>query len=191
MKDALKGIFRDPPILYSNRLVLRKMEKSDAEDMFLYARDEEVTKYLLWSPHPSVNHTAKYLSTLAAHYRSGEFYDWAITLKGRMIGNCGFSKLDLKNRCGEIGYVLARDVWGMGIAAEAAEKLLEFGFERLRLHRIEVHYMIENEASRRVAEKIGMTFEGVLRDSLYVKGIHRSIGICSILYDEYINRKYK
>ncbi len=183
MNDSLKSLFRDPPVLFTDRLVLRKMEKRDSKDMFIYAGDSEVTKYLLWSPHPDESYTLKYLATLASRYRAGEFFDWAVTYNGRMIGNCGFSKLDLKNRCGEIGYVIARDMWSKGIAAEAAERVVRFGFETLELHRIEAHFMEGNTASRRVAEKIGMTFEGIHRESLWVKNEFKNIGVCAIIND--------
>lgn len=184
MANTLKSIFRDPPVLFTERLVLRKMDKGDADDMFLYAGDEEVTRHLLWNPHPDAAYTYKYLSTLPARYKAGEFFDWAVVFDGRMIGNCGFSMIDLRNNCGEIGYVLAKDMWGMGLAAEAAAKITEFGFEVLELHRIEARFMIENTASRKVAEKIGMTFESVQRDRLFVKGEYRSVGTCAILRNE-------
>lgn len=185
MNESLKSIFRNPPVLFTDRLVLRRMDKRDSGDMFLYAGDPEVTRYLLWSPHPNENYTAKYLSTLPSRYRAGDFYDWAVTYNGRMIGNCGFSKLDLNHKKGEIGYVIAKDLWNKGLATEAARCVMEFGFDTLGLHRIEIQFMEENIASRKVAEKIGMTFEGIHRDSIFVKGEFRSTGICAILKEEY------
>lgn len=184
-ESSLKSIFRSPPVLFTDRLVLRKMDKRDSSDMFLYAGDAEVTKYLLWSPHADESYTYKYLSSLPARYRAGEFFDWAVTYNGRMIGNCGFTRLDLTNKKGEIGYVIARDLWNMGFGTEAARRVMEFGFEVLGLHRIEIQFMEGNTASRKVGEKIGMTFEGIHKDSIFVKGEYKSIGVCAILDEEY------
>jgi ribosomal-protein-alanine N-acetyltransferase len=68
---------------------------------------------------------------------------------------------------------------------EAARRILQFGFQVLGLHRIESRFMIENDPSRRVMERLGMTFEGVRRSAMLVKGLYRDIGICSILANEF------
>ena len=60
-QEQLHQIFTNPPTLSTERLVLRKIAVSDAEDMFDYARRSEVTRFLLWSPHPSVGYTREYL----------------------------------------------------------------------------------------------------------------------------------
>ena len=72
-----------------------------------------------------------------------------------------------------------------GIATEVVSRVIDFGFNTLGLNRIECRYMIGNDASRRVMEKVGMTYEGTLRESMYVKGRYVSVGICSILRSEY------
>jgi len=85
-----------------------------------------------------------------------------------------------------VGYVLNPAYWGMGIAPEAVRRVIDFGFRELNVHRIEAKYMVENARSRRVMEKVGMTFEGVKRASMYIKGEYRDIGYCAILADEFI-----
>ncbi len=187
-RDEINRIFRDPPILETDRLVLRKMLKKDAADMYDYARRPEVTEYLLWEPHASQMYTYKYLSYLQSRYRAGDFYDWAIVFgrNDKMIGTCGFTKLNVEQNSAEIGYVLNPEYWGMGIAPEAAVAVMRYGFIELRLHRIEARYMIGNDKSRRVMEKVGMQFEGVSRDSMHVKGRYVSIGTCAILRGEFM-----
>lgn len=186
-KHELTRIFRSPPVLECRRLILRKIECRDYVDMYDYSRREDVTRYLLWSPHPSLSYTKGYIHTLQHHYKNGDFYDWAITVKeGGMIGTVGFTRLDFQNNCGEIGYVLNPRYHGRGYATEAASAILRFGFTRLGLNRIEAHYMAENLASRRVMEKLGMHYEGTLRQSMRVKGIYRDIGICAITRAEYV-----
>ncbi len=185
MNSSIKNVFRNPPILKTERLVLRKMEKGDYKDMFEYASIESLTKYLTWEPHPDKTYTLRYLSYVQSKYRAGEFYDWAVTYNGKMIGTCGFTTLSDEHRKGEIGYVIAPDYQNMGIATEAVKKVLEFGFNTLGLHRIEAHYMEGNSASRHVMEKAGMHYEGTLRESMFVKGRYVSVGICSILRSEF------
>lgn len=185
-KDAIFKIFCKMPTLNTERLVLRPMRVSDAYDMYEYACRPDVTKYLLWSPHDSIFLTKDYLAYIEKRYKSAEFYDWAITLadSGKMIGTVGFTKIDAPNRCGEIGYVLNPEHQGKGIATEAAKRVMDFGFEVLELHRIEAKFMRGNDASLRVMEKLGMTFEGYHADAMFVKGKYRTIGYCAKIRDE-------
>ncbi len=192
-KERICKIFSNMPELDTARLLLRPMRVSDAEDMFCYARRQDVTEFLLWSPHPSMQYTADYLRYLQRRYALGEFYDWAVVEKasGRMIGTCGFTRFDLPHNGGELGYVLNPDYHGMGYGTEAATRVLRFGFEKLCLHRVEAKFMQGNDASLRVMEKLGMTLEGYRRDGMYVKGQYRTVGVCSILKDEFFENSMK
>jgi len=188
MEYKIKNIFRCIPTLTTKRLILRKMVRSDYSDMFEYASDPNVTKYLTWSAHPDRHYTHKYLSYIQSKYKSGEFHDWALEYDNKMIGTCGFTSLDTNNMCGEIGYVISPAYANLGLATEAVGRVLKFGFEVLGLNRIEGRFMAENSASRRVMEKNGMIFEGIKRESLLVKGKFVSVGICSILRKEWVSR---
>ena len=185
-RETVCRIFSDIPTLKTERLILRGMRVTDAADMYRYARREDVTEFLLWSPHPTVSYTEEYLRYLQGRYALGEFYDWAVVEKvsGRMIGTCGFTRFDFPHNGGEIGYVLHPEFHGKGYATEAAERVLRYGFEELKLHRIEAKFMQGNDASLHVMEKLGMRFEGYRRDGMLVKGSYRTIGICSVLSGE-------
>ena len=186
-QEFIYDIFSHIPPLETDRLLLRAIRVSDAADMFDYARRPEVTRYLLWNPHPDVRYTKRYLEYLATRYRMGMFYDWALILKAekRMIGTCGFVRFDCPHNSAEIGYVLHPDYHGKGLMAEAARAVMDFGFSTLDLHRIEARYMVGNDPSRRLMERMGMTFEGVKRQSMLVKGSYRDIGTCAILKNEF------
>lgn len=170
-------------VLETERLKLRRITAADTDDMYDYSCRDDVTRYLLWSPHPSRDHTRRYINSLQSAYRSGRFFDWGIEYKpdGRFVGTCGFVTIDLDNNCAEIGYVINPHYQNMGIATEAVRAAIEFGFSELKLNRIEARYMVGNDASRRVMEKSGMTFEGVRRSLLYVKDKYVDIGTCAIL----------
>ena len=185
-REKICKIFSSMPTLTTEHLMMRPMRVSDVRDMFDYAKRLDVTEYLLWNPHPTIAYTEDYLRYLQGRYALGEFYDWAIVERNskRMIGTCGFTRFDFAHNSGEIGYVLNPDYHGNGYATEAAERVIRFGFEVLGLHRIEAKFMEGNEASRRVMDKLGMTFEGFRRESMFVKGSYRTIGICSVLNKE-------
>lgn len=188
--ELLTYKFKHMPTLLTERLILRPMCVADALDMYDYAKRAELTKYLLWSPHPSPEYSKTFLKFVEKRYRTGQFYDWGLVEKqsGRMIGTCGFTSIDTDHRKGEVGYVINPDFQRRGYAPEAAAKILEFGFVELGLNRIECRFMQENEASLKVMKKLGMTFEGYMRDAMYVKGEYRTIGVCSILKEEYEKR---
>ncbi len=103
-----------------------------------------------------------------------------------MIGTCGFTSFDLPDNSAEVGYVLNRSRWGEELAPEALRAVLRFGFNYLGLHRIEAHYMVGNEKSLRVMQKVGMKFEGILRDFMFVKGDYVSVGVAAVLRDEFV-----
>ncbi len=183
-RELIYRTFSNIPTLHTERLTLRKMKVSDTDDMFEYASLAETTRYLTWRPHKSRDYTKEYLEYLGTRYATGDFFDWAVTLNedgGKMIGTCGFTRFDLPNDSAEIGYVINPDYHGKGIAAEAAREVIRFGFEVLGLHRIEAKYMVGNTASRRVMEKLGMSFEGEHHDAIKIGGGYRTIGICSII----------
>ncbi len=186
-KAAIYQLFSRIPTVETPRLILRAMRVTDAADMFDYARREDVTRYLTWTPHPNINHTREYLTYVGQRYRTGDFFDWSIIHRGndRMIGTCGFTRFDFPSDSAEIGYVLHPDYQGLGLATEAVRAVMAFGFDRLELHRIEARYIQGNDASRRLMERVGMTFEGYARESMKIKDIYQTIGTCSILAEEY------
>ena len=102
-----------------------------------------------------------------------------------MIGTCGFAGVDCAHNAGEVGYVINPAYRGRGFATEAVTRVLRFGFDVMGLHRAEARFILGNNASRRVMEKAGMTFEGVRRESMLIKGRYRDIGICAILVQDF------
>jgi ribosomal-protein-alanine N-acetyltransferase len=134
-----------------------------------------------------VYYTRRYLEYLAGRYRIGAHYEWAVIHKesGRMIGTCGFARIDCAHNSAELGYVLHPDYHRQGLIPEAALRVLHFGFCELGLNRIEARYMVGNTPSRRVMEKLGMQFEGVQRDGMLVNGTYRDIATCAILAKDF------
>lgn len=186
-KELIYSIFSKMPTLETERFILRKLTIDDTDDMYEYAKEYYVTKYLTWSPHSDKGSTLDYLMYLQNRYKMGDFFDWAIVCKdsGKMIGTCGFTRFKFQHNCGEIGYVLNPLYHGRGIATEVVGKVISYGFENLALERIEGKFMVENQASRRVMEKNGMIFEGVRRNEMLIKGEYRNIGVCAIIREDF------
>ena len=171
-KDKITETFMHMPKLTTERLLLRKMLPTDAADMYEYASLSEVTRYLLWDPHPDIEYTKRYLTYLQGRYKAGEFYDFSVICReeNKMIGTCGFVRFDTANESAEVGYVFNPSYHGMGYATEALRAVMDFGFSQLGLHRIEARFMKDNHKSRGVMEKCGMQFEGIHRHMLFIKG---------------------
>lgn len=191
--SMIARIFSKIPTIETERLTLRRLMPSDYRDMYEYASLAEVTEYLLWRPHENEDQTYRYLDGLQICYKRGEFFDWGVELKSerKLIGTCGFTELLPEHERAEIGYVLNPRYWGQGIATEAAMAVLSFGFNVLGIERAEAHYMEGNERSLAVMKKCGMSFEGMFRHYMLVKGSYRNIGISAITRDEFdLSKKY-
>ncbi len=186
-RENVLKIFSDIPTITTERLTLRALCPMDARDMFEYSCRRDLTEYLLWSPHESPAYTSEYLKYVGTRYAVGDFYDWAVVLResGKMIGTCGFTRIDTVNDVGEIGYVLNPDFHGRGYASEAARAVMAFGFGKVGLHRIEARFMEGNSASEAVMRKLGMRAEGYERDAIFVKGRYRTVGKYAILAEEF------
>jgi len=180
--------FSKMPELETERLKLRAIKKSDVNDINEYASNSRTSQYLLWEKHKSLEYTKRFVDIVLAKYKIGDYHDWAIVLKEnqKMIGTCGFTRIDEENSVAEIGYVLNPAYWGNGFATEAAKKMVAFAFDVLNVNRVEARFLFGNEASLNVMKKIGMKFEGYLREYQLVKGSYRTVGISSILKREYV-----
>ncbi len=180
LEAKIKEVFSDAPTLETDRLYLKKIVDEYAHDMYDYAKDPLVTRYLTWSPHSSLKETQRHIKLLQKKYKSGFYNDWGIVEKstGRMIGTCGFTSFDEKKNMAEIGYVLSKDYWGRGLAAEAAKRVMQFGREVFGLTSFYAKCIEGNNASISVMKKCGMTeLDGIYKNSMFIKGEYKTIVI--------------
>ena len=169
--------FASPPVLETERLRLRRARLRDAADIYAYASDPEVSKYVLWDTHRHLSDTRAYIRYLKSQYRDGLPSSFVIERKAdeRVIGTIGFMSYDADNLLVEVGYSLAREAWNRGYMSEALAEVIRYAFETLRIHRVEAFHDAENPASGRVMEKCGMHREGVLRGRVWNKGSYRDV----------------
>ena len=150
--------FSSLPVLETPRLVLRPVRRRDAEDIYSYASDPEVARYVLWEPHRSLTETRNYV-----------------------IGTIGLMWYSDTNCSAEVGYSFSREVWNRGFATEALRAVMDSVFSSLPVNRLEAQYDIRNPASGRVMEKCGMRQEGILRQRIRSKGEFLDVVLCAIL----------
>ena len=153
-----------PPTLFeTSRLHLRPPTLDDAATIFSqYAQDTEVTKYMTWRPHADMQTTRVFLERCLGVWENETAFPWAITRKDdRQL--MGMVELCNKEFKAEIGYVLARKYWGQGFVPEAANAVVEWALAQPEIYRVWAVCDVDNLASARVLEKIGMQREGLLR----------------------------
>ena len=152
------------PILETEHLILRQIEDSDAYDMLEYAHLDYVGPMAGWEPHPNIIHTRQIIKNFNRKTQLGGLGVFAITLKNneKMIGTIELHSY-VENFKAELGYTVSPSYWGHGYAVEASIAVLKWGFNILRLKRIECTCFTTNHNSRRVCEKLHFVFEGVRR----------------------------
>ena len=146
----------------TERLVVRRLRPHDLDDFAALCGDPVILRYMDEGRPLSRAETATWLDVTLANYRERGWGCFGVTAKpeDRLIGFCGFSRPPDRPGVVELIYALAPSQWGRGYATEVARAMVAFGFERCGLTRIEATVDPANEASKRVLEKIGMSYVG-------------------------------
>lgn len=170
----LRDVLYRPPSITTERLLLRGYEPSDEQAVYAYASDEETTRYMAWDRHETLDDTRAFLDGYAASAYRARLGEYALCPRERpeqVIGGIGLRSTSALHKTAELGYVLHRDHWGRGLVVEAARALLERAFTGGgQVERVFAPIMVENVRSRRVAEKLGFSLEGILRSAWYLRG---------------------
>ena len=174
--------------LETDRLILRRYTEADAEPMYKnWASDPEVSKFLTWPTHTSVEVTQSLVMDWITRYKNPNYYNWVIELKEtkEIVGN--ISVVSVKEKIGgaTLGYCMGTKWWGKEIMPEAGKAVVKYLFERVGIHRIAATHDKNNPKSGRVMQKMGMTYEGTLRSAGFCnQGIIDEVWY-SILREEY------
>ena len=150
----------------TERLTLRRFEIEDAENMFYnWANDPEVTKYLTWPAHESVDTTETILKEWISKYDEKDFYQWAIELNDleQPIGTISAIKTDERVESVEIGYCIGKRFWNNGYMTEALTAIIRFFINEVGAGRVWARHDTENPNSGKVMAAAGMDYEGTLR----------------------------
>ncbi|MFC3928130.1 GNAT family N-acetyltransferase [Streptococcus caprae] len=174
-------------LIETERLRLRPLTLSDTQAMYdNWANDVDVSRYVTWETHANSEETAELMAFWCQQYDQPNFYNWGIEIKetGELIGTFTFVSLSERDLVAELGYCIGQQWWNKGYVTEAGKALLDFGFQQLGLNRIEAIHDVRNPASGRVMEKLGMSYEGTMRQIRKVKGQFVTVKPYSILAKE-------
>lgn len=145
--------------LKTNRLVLRPWKMEDAPALYELAKDPEIGPKAGWLPHRSVNESAQVIKEVFSAPRTFAMVERETN---RVVGAVGLNAPEISQVAGEgemeLGYWVGTQYQGKGYATEASQEVIRYGFENLQLRVIWATYFSDNEASRRVQEKLGFTF---------------------------------
>ena len=159
---------RTAPPLLTERLLLRSLTFEDAQDVQRLAGERDVAATVIRIPHPYEDGMAEeWIRSCHDTFEKEEGLHFGITLRtdSNFIGVIGL-ELDQTSENSELGYWIGKPYWNCGYATEAARAVVAYGFEVLKLNRIHAYCFKRNAASGRVLEKIGMQYEGCLRQDI-------------------------
>ncbi len=163
----------ETPTLENDFIKLLPVKSSDADSLFK-AVTESINELIPWMPWCSKEYAFKeslsWCELRERFWKNRTEYDFAIRDKSddSFLGVCGINKINMQERFANLGYWVRTGKTCQGIATAAVPLLAGFGFENLRLNRLEIIVAESNSASRRVAEKAGAVREGLLRKRLIV-----------------------
>ena len=175
--------------VYSNlRVYLESLSIDDADSIAMNADDREIAYNLgiLTFPHPYKREDAlRFIEKATQDFIEGKQAHFGIHINEGLIGVEGYNSLDLINRNGEIGYWIGRGQWRKGYGKEAVRLLVGFGFEVLKLHRIQAKVFTFNKASSSLLESLGFKKEGTMRGGSSDGKKYLDSDLFSLLEDEY------
>lgn len=166
------------PVFTTKRLLLRQFRKEDQEKVFYGLSHPEVIKYYGVS-YTSLKATKEQMNWYSNLEKSKTGIWWVIASQddNQFYGAIGFYLLSKEHRKAEMGYWLLREFWGKGYVQESAEKVLEYAFDTLALHRIEAFVEVGNAASSKTLEHLNFNYEGRMQDSEIKNGKFISVDV--------------
>lgn len=155
-KDEMEGI-----IIETERVKLRPIKIEEAEHVYnTWTSDDEVSKYMRWSTHKSVEETKQWIMLEQENCKKDNYFDWGIELKqtGKLIGSIGAHYVQELDRY-EIGYVIAKKYWRQGLVTEATENMLNYLANEKGIKKFVALHAKQNPASGAVMQKVGFRYE--------------------------------
>ena len=180
--------FKPFPTIETDRLILRKVKKNDAADLYEYCKSPISAKYADWEIHEDISVTKQYINWLLSSEKHGQYFTWCIEEKvsGKVIGTCSFTSIDREYKVAEIGYGILKNYWGNGYASEAVAAMMDYGFCRIGLCRIFARIMKGNINSVKLAKRLNMECEGYLRKGVWCNGSAKDLYLYAITDEDYL-----
>ena len=172
------------PELKTKRLLLREMSKKDAPEILSLRSDDRVMRYILKERSATIADAEFFISRILQSLHSNDGISWAISTKEApqtLIGTIGYWRLIKEHYRAEIGYMLNPAFWKLGIMKEAMLKVIDTGFDKLKLHSIEAHIDPSNTASEGILLSTGFVKEAHFKENFFYNGKFSDTAIYSRL----------
>lgn len=171
------------PLIETERLHLREMDLNDASFLFKLRRDGRVMKYMAKEAIQTIDEARKMIQDNLNAFRKGESIYWAIVLKDTddFIGAGGYWRWAKQHFRTEIGFQLLPDHWCQGYMKEALRSMIQYGFDKMGLHRIEADVDPRNIVSIKLLEKLGFRKEAYFKENIFFQGQYLDSMIYSLI----------
>ncbi len=175
------------PQLESERLIFRAFDLKDATDIQLIRSDDKVMSFMDSEYHKTIKDSENFILNNFDRYKNKSGIFWAIVEKteNKFIGDFAFWNIIRENHRAEIGYTLKPDFWSKGYMTETLNRLIEFGFNDLKLHSFEAEINPKNMNSEKALLKIGFKKEAYFKENRYFNGKYLDSEIYSLLETEF------
>jgi ribosomal-protein-alanine N-acetyltransferase len=178
-----KNFFKKFPEFSSERLHFRKIDFTDAKEIFSIRSNDDVMRFMDVPRHYSISDSEKLIQLIDDSFKNEKGINWAIIekLSNAFIGYIGFIRMSPEHCRAEIGYALKPEFWGKGFMYESINKLVSFGFNEMKLHSIEANVNPLNKRSQKVLERVGFKREAYFRENYLFDGKFLDSVIYSLL----------
>src|SRR3990167_2652054 len=175
LKDYLK---------VNNEIELKKIKIEDSKKLFqlIESNRDYLRNFLPWLDVCRTElEEIRFIEELTEKFLASQSLDLSILYKGQLAGVCGTHEIDWSNRKTSLGYWIGETFQGHGIVTKSCEALIDYLFNELKLHRIEIYCAVDNLKSQKVAERLGFKKEGILKDAENLYGKYIDLALYSLI----------
>lgn len=175
------------PILETKRLILREMQPEDVNALLKLFGNSAVVQFINMQPIKTIAQANEWLKWMGGFFAAKDGLRWGITLKEdhSFVGSAGLHSWNREAHYAEIGCDIAHPFWGNRYGQETMRELIEFGWQQMKLNRIEADVIQGNTRSIHVLKKLGFKQEGVLRQKILKGGKYYDVHIFGLLRCDY------
>lgn len=176
-----------PEFRLSGSARLRSIEEADADELYalVEANRAHLSPWMPWAARQTREGTLEFIRTARRQLEAGEGFQLALAVDERLAGVFGYHDLDRENLRVAIGYWLAAEAQGSGLATEAVRALVDHAFADWRLHRVEIRAAVGNARSIAICDRLGFVEEGILREAQRFEDRYRDLVVHSILASDW------
>lgn len=176
--------------LKTERLRLEVLKKEDAGSLWPYVSDPAVSALMSWEAHKTIQETHAFLDAVDASFEAGRAVSWGLHYEGKIIGVFSVISIHRKHRLltydkAELAYWLGPEYQGKGLMTEAGERVLEFAFTQMKLHKIYVGFHNGNKGSKGLIERLRFRYSHLEREAFSKNGEWVDVPYYEMLEKEY------